>query len=233
MPPERRYDEDEVREIFRRAASRSVATTDDPQPTGMTLAELQDVGREVGLDPGAVAQAASSLAHRSTGLPRRTYLGMPIAVGHVVPLPRPPTDAEWERLVSELRSTFGARGRITVHGGLREWSNGNLHACIEPDDQGYRLRLGTRKGDAQVLNSMGFAGIAAGTLSFAAMALGGTLPEAVLIPWMISSAGVGAFLANVLRLHPWAARRERQMQELARKIRQIMGAELPPGEPED
>jgi hypothetical protein len=70
----------------------------------------QDIGREVGLEPAAVAEAATALDMRTLMWPRRRSLGMPIEVGGTVVLPRPMADSERERLVAELRATFGARG---------------------------------------------------------------------------------------------------------------------------
>jgi hypothetical protein len=58
-----------------------------------------------------------------------------------VPLPRNPSDREWELLIAELRTTFGGKGEVTSHGGLREWSYRGVHAFIEPTETGHRLRL--------------------------------------------------------------------------------------------
>jgi hypothetical protein len=59
MSEERRYKEDEVKGIFEAAArerdSRGRAVV---SPEGLTLAELQTIGREVGLAPDRIAEAA-------------------------------------------------------------------------------------------------------------------------------------------------------------------------------
>jgi hypothetical protein len=142
---DRRYRDDEVRTIF------GLATTEKPaeppassSPKGLTLAEMQSVGLEAGIDPDAVARATTAFDAR---VPRqvRTSWGMPIEVARTVSLPRPLTDHEWEQLVAELRSTFWAPGKISTYGALREWSNGNLRASVEPTDSAYRLRMGTHR----------------------------------------------------------------------------------------
>jgi hypothetical protein len=135
------------------------------------------------------------------------------------------TDSEWERLVAELRTTFGARGRVSTQGGLREWVNGNLHACIEPAEEGFRLRLGTVKGNAVMLNALGVTGVVTGAITFGAMLMSAGLQEAVFVPWMISASGVAAILANVLRLPSWAKQRETQMSYIVARVRAIMGKE--------
>ena len=59
---ERRYDDDEVAAIFARAAdARQVGGHPAAPSSGMTLQELQDIGREAGLSPESVARAAATL----------------------------------------------------------------------------------------------------------------------------------------------------------------------------
>lgn len=223
MTEDRRYRDDEVRQIFGLAARGKIA--EPPARTaadGLTLADIQEIGKEVGLEPTAVASAAASLDVRSDILEPRKSLGMPIEVGRTIPLPRQLTDTEWDQLVVELRSTFGARGKVTSQGGLKEWSNGNLHACIEPAGSGYRLRLGTVKGNANVANALGAAGLTAGAIAVGALLLRGGPMEAVFGPAMMGVAGIGAFLFNMVRLPRWANQRDKQMEYIAGRIPSIV-----------
>src|SRR5205085_1875882 len=115
---EREYDEDEVREILDLAVTLEQSGRPAVASTGrgMTLTQIQEIGREAGVDPARIQEAARSLATRGDALPRRTSMGMPVSVGRVVPLRRALTDHEWELLVVELRETFGARGRLAQNG---------------------------------------------------------------------------------------------------------------------
>jgi hypothetical protein len=111
---DRRYDDEEIAEIFRKAAEGPQALLRKAGGSeGMTLAELQDIGREAGLSPEAVESAARSLELRPQAGVRR-YLALPIQVERSVELPRKVTEAEWERLVVQLRETFNARGVVSV-----------------------------------------------------------------------------------------------------------------------
>jgi len=212
---ERRYTDDEIREIFELAATAGLpGGPGQPRSDGLTLDAIQDIGREVGLAPDVVARAAASLDARPARPPRTSW-GVPIEVGHAVRLPRPLTDREWARLVAELRATFGARGKVSEQGGLREWANGNLHACVEPDEHGYRLRLGTIKGDAAGLNALGITGLAAGALTLVSLLLSGEPQAAAFVPTVFGGAGAAALLANRVRLPRWARLRERQMEHIA------------------
>src|SRR5688572_4838999 len=133
MMDERRYGDEEVATIFERAANPQASGGGAVTSTGgLTLRELQAIGAEVGLAPERIADAAASVEVRRGAPPRRTHLGMPVSVGRTIDLPRAPTDHEWEQLVVELRQTFGAHGKQVSQGNLRSWTNGNLHAYVEP-----------------------------------------------------------------------------------------------------
>jgi hypothetical protein len=226
MTNERRYREDEVSQIFEAATSerdldgRALVATDGP-----TLAELQTIGREVGLAPERIAAAASALEQRGKALPRRTHFGMPIAVGRTVDLPRAPTDREWDLLVAELRETFGARGKVGSHGGLREWTNGNLHAYVEPTETGHRLRMGTLKGNALAMTRMGLFGMGMGLFTLLAILFTGRVAEGFFAPVFLGTMGGVAFISAIFGLPRWAREREEQMELIAARAQALLESE--------
>ena len=231
MTNERRYQDDEVKEILGLAANRAElgrpAVSDEG---GLTLSELQEVGLEVGMDPARIAEAAFAVDTRRQVLPRRTSLGMPVSVSRVIELPRAVTDREWELLVAELRETFGARGQVASHGGVREWTNGNLHAFLEPTETGHRLRLRTHKGGAMALNRMGVTGLAMGLILLTMFLTTGLSPVRLeLVMMSLVAIGGGALASNVLSLPRWAREREGQMEYLAGRVGALLG-EPPQGE---
>src|SRR5262245_19567690 len=116
---DRRYSAEEVEKIFRVAATSGEHRRDVLRQSGPTLAELQQVGREVGVSPERIAEAAKSLDHSAVVVPRTTLLGMPTSVGQIVELPRAPTDREWNILVGELREIFQAHGQEATTAGSR------------------------------------------------------------------------------------------------------------------
>lgn len=220
---ERRYRDDEVRKIFKLATTDKIANAPASRtPSGLTLEEMQSIGQEVGIAPDVVARAAAAL---DAGAPTvRESLGMPVEVGTIIQLPRALTDHEWEMLVGELRRTFRARGHVHELGSSREWRNGNLHVVVEPAPSGYRLRLGTLKGDAVGINALGATGLAAAAATFIAHLVIND-PNALIAPIMMATGGVAAFVTNWLRLPPWARKREAQFQEIAAKVRSIIAQE--------
>src|SRR5438034_6066558 len=114
---ERRYNEAEVAAIFKRAAeAQQAGQTLVPLSQGMTLAQLQDIGRDVGLEPEGVAAAAHAI-DRTGRVFSRSFLGLPVGVGRTIELDRRLSEEEWERFVVDLRDTFDARGRRGAEGG--------------------------------------------------------------------------------------------------------------------
>ncbi|MEP7066279.1 MAG: hypothetical protein ABI889_09625 [Gemmatimonadota bacterium] len=216
--PERRYDEDEVAAIFLKAAEGPQSTA--PQSSrsdGMTLAELQDIGREVGISPEAVASAAKSVELRATS-GGRTILGMPIGVSRSVELGRRLSESEWEHLVVELREVFNARGAVSAYGSFRQWTNGNLQALLEPTPTGHRLRISTQKGTMATTMIAGVALIAAGSMAAIGAGIAGHLGAAAVDAAVFLGAGIGTIVVNAVRLPAWARLRGRQMEAITSRI---------------
>ncbi|HYH83540.1 MAG TPA: hypothetical protein VEX86_27340 [Longimicrobium sp.] len=238
MPDERKYRDDEVAQIFEQAATarQSPAPHALAPAEGMTLAELQAIGGEVGLAPERIAEAAAALDVRRDVV-RRSDFGMPVSVRRTVDLPRAPTDREWEMLVADLRETFNARGKEHSHGGIREWHNGNLHAYVEPTPTGgYRLRLGTTKGNALALNRVGAVALVMALVFFVILFLRGDVAAGIMAPLMFAAMGGGAMGINAVRLPGWAREREEQMAQVAARAQVLLGgnpepAQLASGDP--
>jgi len=219
---DRRYDDDEVREIFGLAAEAGEGGL-PPATTGqgLTLAELRRIGPEVGLSPDRIAAAAARLDFRRGAVREPTYLGLPLSVGLGVELPRALTDREWEVLVGEARETFGARGRVTGSGQLREWSNGNLHMVLEATATGHRVRLHTTKGTARNAMWMGVTLMGLAVVLFGLLLVTGQVAEELFAPAFLGILGAAALGSNALILPPWARDRERQMEHLAARALEL------------
>jgi hypothetical protein len=215
----RRYDDKEMAAIFRAAADGPplAGASDVPRDEGLTLAELQSIGREVGLAPDAIERAALALDVRSGG-ESRTLFGLPIGVARTVNLNRKLTDDEWERLVVQLREVFAARGTMRSEGSFRQWTNGNLQVLLEPTETGHRLRFRTVHGAAMASIRAGFFAIGASVITAIAVAPGGHLFKAVPGVAFMLLAGAGMIANGALRLPRWARIRRRQMETLAEQV---------------
>lgn len=221
---QRRYTDEETAAIFQQAAEGPAALSPPgPRQEGLSLAELQEIGREVGIAPEAIARAAKSLDQVPERRSQR-FLGIPVGVGRTVTLARPLSDEEWDHLVVELRRVFSARGNVRTQGSLREWTNGNLQVLLEPAGDGrQRLVLQTVKGNARVrlMAGVGMLG-AAGAVVIAGASAGqgaGSLSGTAVL-WIL---GFLLFGGTAFRLPGWARRRQHQMDAIARQLVQVTG----------
>lgn len=209
---ERRYSEEEVAAIFERA-------TDDEQgpgaaKDGMTLAQLQEIGSEVGIEPVRIARAALALEKTEVPITQR-FLGLPVGVQHTIELDRTLSESEWEQLVVDLRQTFQARGVLRSDGTLRQWTNGNLQALLEPTATGQRVRLRTSKGNARAQLAATLMLLGSGSLFLALAPSGAGAGKAVAI---VAAAAVGLFTLRAIGWPAWARRRKEQMAEIAARL---------------
>jgi hypothetical protein len=226
---DRRYNDKEIAAIFRAAAEQEPQSPqrEVARDEGLTLAELQAIGGEVGISSDAVAQAARAVDVR-LGAASRTLLGLPIGVARTVNLNRRLTDEEWERLVVQLREVFNARGRTRSEGSLRQWTNGNLQVLLEPTDTGHRLRFGTVHGAARAAIGAGFGVLGVAAIVAVSGAIWGTLGDAMSGIALMAAAGVGMIVSGALRLPRWARLRQRQMEALATRVALPPGSGTPP-----
>src|SRR6266545_2350728 len=217
--PDRRYNDKGIAAIFRAATELpSIAERAEvPRDEGLTLADLQAIGREVGIPADAVAQAAQALDVRP-GAASRRFLGLPIGVSRTVNLNRRLTDEEWERPVVQLREVFNARGTKRSDGSLRQWTNGNLQVLLEPTDTGHRLRFGTVHGGARASIGAGFAILGVAVTIVVTSALGGSLASSIPGVAFLAVAGLGMIASGALRLPRWARLRGHQMEALATRV---------------
>lgn len=221
-----RFNEDEAAAIFARAAEVETSGRQPASgPGGMTLAELQEIGKEAGLSPEAVAQAAVSLRRAGTPVPAPRFLGIPIGVARTVALDRPLSDEEWGGLVAELRATFNTGGNVRSDGNFREWRNGNLRVHAGPAPGGYQVDMRTSKGSARSLMTVGGAltGIS-GALLAAGLLTGSMAPGDIADLTPILSVGAGLFGAGVFQVPAWARRRREQFERIAERLRAAVRA---------
>lgn len=234
---ERRYDDDEVREIFDRASELAADTrAGDSEPggqTGMSLAELQSIGAEAGIDPALVARAATSLdqTRLEADAPVR-LLGVPVSAAHVVDLPGRLDDEDWDQLVVRLRDHFQARGTVLHEGTLRSWSNGNLQVLMEPTRTGYRLRMRTLSESIRGRLLGGTIMLLFLVVLVSTVGLIGDLTIAKLAALVGIMGGTGVTFTGsaLLDSRRWTALREEQFREIGAYAQELAAARLAAGD---
>ena len=158
--------------MFARAAARQHARA--ATPDGMTIGELQEIGRAAGLDPALVAAAAAETSAEAAA--QETWHGVPVGTQHARLMPDPISDAEWEAVVDLLRAEFKVPGVVQQIGRRREWAPGSgsgiaVHVTVEARDDGDLVTI--RSPDASRLTARLLGGSLAfiGVLLFALISL--------------------------------------------------------------
>ena len=113
-----RFSEDDARRIFAEAAR---TTAPDAPDAGLSLAELQEIGRAAGLDPAAVAAAAAGLRDAAPDVPM--WGKTPLVTRRSRVVPGTLTDEAWAEAVAGLRRTFKVQGVAETLGQQRTWTH--------------------------------------------------------------------------------------------------------------
>jgi hypothetical protein len=231
MAENRRFDDDEVAEIFDLAASAdSTADGRAASGSGLTLSQLKEIGSEIGIAPAKIEAAARMVVERRSAAPPARILGTDRSVARAVQIDRPLTDEEWSRVVADLRETFGAVGKLERHGPLRVWRNGNLQVHVEPAGDTYRVRMRTLKGSAIPTLVMGGTFTAVGAMLLVLESLSGPDVADLVIAQFFTLIGLGNLGYLRWMLPRWVRERSEQMEGLMERIPLLL--ERAPEEPE-
>lgn len=247
--PDRVFTEEEVKAIIRRASARQEeeAERTEARQHGLTLADLEQLGAEVGLDPRHLRAAADEvrtgrLADAGTERRTATHVVVERRIG------QPFTPEAWEDTVGLLRQRFGidmgmwyggsGTGRVEQVGRAHEWvhvSQLGVETRVSASEREgqTRLILSQRVGQASskvegaVLGA--FAGLVLGALgaSAAGAALGGGL--AFLLAFVVITLVTALTAAPLITWHDrrWREKKMQGLKELAADIERTFEAAAP------
>ena len=236
-PSTRRYADAETALILRRAAELQGTAPD--ASASPSLAELEQMAGEAGIEPRYVRQAAAELASPIAAARGNGILGAPeyLWLERVVPGEIPAS--AFDALLEEIRSATGMAGQGSVLGRGFTWTSGvpghpaparAITVTVTPVDGRTVLRAEEALEQMEVAHLMGvgvgiggIGGMIGAGLALSAASFGlGALAAA----W----AGGGFFTAR--RLHQRAARRhQREIAELLERLAERCQALISRGEP--
>ena len=146
--PHRKYDEHEIARVIERAAELQEGAADRARQAerGLTLAELERVGVESGLDPAFIRAAAAEADAPGPRPDERSFR----TTTHVHAerwVPGPLQPEAWEETVAALRRyATGSAGQTERIGRAREWVGKTslgleVRATLSPRGSGQRVRV--------------------------------------------------------------------------------------------
>jgi len=153
---ERLFSDQEFALIFRKASELGRERPGTViRKEGITLAEMQDIAREAGIDPGLVARAAAVLPSEQLSLAARIFGGQgTYRVVQAVPGEIP--KEELGRMVETIRLILDEQGQAEEAFGGLEWKNvGNPAAVsvnVSPRDGETRLEIAVDRSGSGILS---------------------------------------------------------------------------------
>lgn len=241
----RTFSEEEARDVFARAAREQQAAHEAADSgAGLTLDELQEIGRASGLDPAFVAAAAAGLGAPAVSHAPATWLGMPVEVKRTRLLPGPLSDEAWEQTVEALRAQFGGPGITSQFGRVREWASPSrsglatehsVYVSVRPTASGGTEVTVEQRGMKENVGAVpGFAGtFGAFGLLLGALFLFGSFERGVLIlPALLLAAALLSSVVGVPAMRAWARRLDARFEAALDRIDLLARADTPTAVPE-
>jgi hypothetical protein len=157
MPGPRRYSEDEVGQILRRATELQRAEPTATDPAGLTLAELEEIAAEAGIDSGMLRQAASELNVRQPATlgSRLAGAALDVAIERVVEGEMPVE--RLEELVPTIVAATPGRGTASAVGRSLTWSSQEGSNLTEQ-----QVLVACQSGQTLIRVEQSYSGLAAG-----------------------------------------------------------------------
>jgi hypothetical protein len=204
-----RYSEKQAGVILRRAVERAAAAG-AAGSSGISLAEMERIAAELGIDPQHVRSAAAEVSGRSTpGL---------VDLEQIVPAEL--SEEAWDLVLLELRRVFGNAGAASAVGRARTWDIPNVHASLVSRDGSTKVHLMENHSSEISLGWVMWVFFSLFVLLLAVLIgakKGG--PDQALINALITGGVSGAaFLGIRASVQSWQQRQQERIQGLLRRV---------------
>jgi len=236
-PPDvRRYGEKEITKILRRASQMQRESPARPDPSGLTLAELEDIAREAGIDVENLRAAAAELSDGTDEDSWQTkLLGAPLTQRLARRIPGElPTEA-FGSLVPILQTEAGMTGQASTVGKTLTWASvapGNnvrsLSILVMAEGGETLVQLEERSNQAALGFHLGFSGGGLGFGIPVGLGLGATVGAAVGLASGIGVVGVFYLIGRALYGATTNARRrkvEALFGRLVERVQELIAAD--------
>jgi hypothetical protein len=227
----RKFNDEEVALIIKRAAELQQTEQVEQEPsTAMTLADIEEIAKEAGIDPRLIRHAAQTLERPADVNRPSPWVGAPtrLVIERVVD-GEIPLD-EFEPLVNEMRRTFGDNGIPSVLGKTLAWSSTQMGGRRSNHSRRISVLVASRGGVTTIrveeeLRPLagalfgGLVGGGGGGTTGITMGIGMGLlhsPTATGLLWVTVATGFYTLARTIFGR--MSAKRERQLRELADRL---------------
>jgi len=229
LPTSRRFSDKEVAHIIKRASELQQEEAPAESSTGMSLAELEQVAREAGLDPALVRRAATDLDTRVTDQRPSAFIGAPTRLSLERTIDGELPADEYEPMVLEMNRALGLVGSASTLGRSLQWtvqgvdrrrvSTRTVQITVTPRNGRTTIRIEEPLGGlARGLFGGLMAGLGAG-LTSPAIAVGvGVFHSAPIAAMMVTTVVSGAYLLARTVFGRTVRKRGERLQELMSRL---------------
>ena len=182
LPDTRRYGDREIAKILKRAAAMQRRTPARPDPSGLTLAELEEIAVEAGIDPENLRLAAAEVSSGSDDSLETKLLGAPLSLRLERSMAGELPPRLFGNLVPLLQAESGMTGQASTVGNTLTWAStatGNhvrsLNVLVISEAGQTRIQLEERSTQAAVGFHVGFSSGGLGFAVPAGLGIGATV----------------------------------------------------------
>ncbi len=221
---ERRYNEKELAQILREATKKQAANAEGPaDDPGYSLAEIQRLAAEVGVEPRYIAEVAGTMSESQPGRFQFWRTKPRLILERTIPGEL--SDGAWDDIVAELRASVGIVGSASASGATREWvahtdtSVAHFAATARQGQTKLRLTFGQEGGimAAWVVGMAATFVISLMTGTFAHKA-GADSPVATAYALLVALAAAVLINVGVTR---WGSKNKRMVDELMPRLESL------------
>ncbi len=233
---ERTYSEDEIADLIARAAERQRDARQRDDSPGLTLTEIERIGRDTGIDPEHLRAAAAEMDAGGRTLARQSgHTRTHVTVERWVDAPLTPE--AWEEAVAELQGRHGvdasfwlgqnSGGTVRQIGNAYEWrhtSSLGVQTTVTASPRGDQTRLRLRQlvGLASpTAEGIGYGAVLAGVAGMFGGIISGAALGAVLV-FLLTWAGAALLITALDRR--WRAGKLRDLEALADDLAPLLAA---------
>ena len=238
--PERRFNDEEVALIIKRAAElQQTEQTAQETSSALSLTEVEEIAREAGIDPLLIRRAAVGLDQPAQVNRPSAWLGSPTRIVYERVVDGEIPVEEFETLTNEIRRTFGDNGVPSVLGRSLAWSSSGRSGRRRSQGRTIDVSVVTRGGvttirvEEELRNLAGalFGGIvggggggSTGVVMGIGMGVFHSAPVAGLL-WVSVVGGMYTLARTIFG--KIAVRRDRELRELADRLEAGVQAAVP------
>jgi len=240
LPDHRRYGDREISKILKRAAQMQRESPARPDPSGLTLAELEEIALEAGIDVDNLRIAASEVDKLPDDTLETRFLGAPLAQRLERTIPGELPASAFGSLVPILQTESGMTGQASTVGNTLSWASTpsnnaarSLSILVVAEHGETRLQLEERSTQAAIGFHVGFSSGGLGFAIPAGLGLGTTAGVAIGLGAGVGVAGVFYLIGRTLYKATTNHRRRRvqvMFDKLADRVTALIAQHTLPGD---